>query len=627
MKKSLLFCTALLGTAVLFAADNEVPRQFRIWGRKAPFRLSMRHHLTNQVGMRSIRIPNGYKQEYAETNTAVPQLTEEQKAQSLLIFPFHPQEYIYYYTQPLASEIGKTARAIGTPGEYVQMAFALRSLKAVDNIEISVDKFADKSGNTVIPQNHVDLRRIMDLPLPGKSGKTYIIEPRYLESFEEFDYLEMKKNYTERFFLTVKIPDDAAPGICRSTVKVTTRNGGEVTLGLMIRVLPFKLMRPDPKTEMNFQILANFNDSRASTWGRDTYPHQSLRNMADLQEHGMSSAGYVTAHADKIKKDESGYVFDFDKPYYSSSYSFNSFMHMFKRAGLTGPLGYYTSASWHAYFPAKNIKAYSPEWQEYIAALAKAIDEQRKAQNWPDFIFFCGDEPGPNLNKQTSHREIAKAIRKGVPDAQLSNFFNGEWSGVSDWKILKEFSTINCANYFDNNIINESKKIGYKDLWLYNGIERTASGDARSYRIFYGYVPARVGATGVTQYHYRTIGGNDAQNLDFLIYDHIHGITPNYIMTYPAPDGPLPTQQWEAIRQGIYDYCYYYTLKKMIAECKDPALKKEAQKVVDQVVMSVPHDFMSEKRTHYLQKFSPKSLDTMRWKHAQMIMKLQKAAK
>jgi hypothetical protein len=38
----------------------------------------------------------------------------------------------------------------------------------VDNVILTTQGFTDRSGKTVIPKLNVDLRRIMDLPMPGK---------------------------------------------------------------------------------------------------------------------------------------------------------------------------------------------------------------------------------------------------------------------------------------------------------------------------------------------------------------------------------------------------------------------------------------------------------------------------
>ena len=64
------------------------------------------------------------------------------------------------------------------------------------------------------------------------------------------------------------------------------------------------------------------------------------------------------------------------------------------------------------------------------------------------------------------------------------------------------------------------------------------------------------------------------------------------------------------------------TLPELVA-----SLKAEAEKVLTNVVNTIPGDFMTEKRSHYLQKLSPETQDTMRWKIAQTIMKLDNESK
>ena len=626
MKKYILSICCLGAALTLTADDNPIPRQFRVWGSKAPFTLSKVYAVTGKVGMESIRIPKGCKEEFADTNTIAPALTAEQQKCSMLPFAFHPQKYLFYYTQPLAAQINKPARAIGTPGEYVQMAFAVRTLKKVDNVILTTQGFTDKSGKTVIPKLNVDLRRIMDLPMPGKQDKRYVVEPRYMESCTDLDFINIAKDYTERFFVTVKIPDNAAPGIVKSTVTITAGNGEKAKMPLMIRVLPFKLDRPDPKNEMNFQILAVLDDNRVTRWGRDNYYHQMLRNMSDIAEHGMNSIGKINSMPLITKNPDGTYKFDFNSPEGRGAYSSKVFYDAIKRAGLDGPVSFYHCFQWDKYGIAKLAKPFTPQWQDLIHQLVQAIEKARKENSWNEFIYAVGDEPGSSVVRINTVKNIAQAIKKAAPHARILAAFNGEWHGAADWYICKDFVDIHCGNYFNDRIIAGSKAAGYKERWLYNGIERTASYDARSHRVFYGYVPYRVGAVGVTQYHYRYAFGGPAKT-DFAIFDHINGTRPDYVTTYPAPDGPLPTQQWEAIRQGIYDYKYIFTLKKRLANCTDATAKAKAQKVLDDIYKAIPGDFMSEKRSHHLQKLSPETLDTMRWKVSQAIMAIDKSSK
>ena len=94
---------------------------------------------------------------------------------------------------------------------------------------------------------------------------------------------------------------------------------------------------------------------------------------------------------------------------------------------------------------------------------------------------------------------------------------------------------------------------------------------------------------------------------------------------YPAAEGPLPTQQWEAIRWGIYDYRYLYTLNKMILAAGDSPAGKEARAQLEVVMSSFPYDYATPKRIEYMDMFPPESLDAWRWRISQAIIKLQKA--
>jgi hypothetical protein len=64
-------------------------------------------------------------------------------------------------------------------------------------------------------------------------------------------------------------------------------------------------------------------------------------------------------------------------------------------------------------------------------------------------------------------------------------------------------------------------------------------------------------------WHYQAPASNSNPFCDF---DGIYG---DWCMAYPGPGGvPLPTQRWEAIRQGIDDGRYVYTLEIRVAEAR-----------------------------------------------------------
>lgn len=616
MKRSIVSVLCTIG--ILGFADGEIPRQFRVWGSKAPLILGVYNPVKGKRGMESIRIPKEYKLVQPATNMAVPKIPEKFESLGFIPFAVHPLRYTYRVTQPRESEIDRPVRAIATPGEYVPLAFAVRTLTEMHCVELELAPFKDKQGNT-IPRRNMDLRIVKDLPMPTLNKNEYRIEPRYLESFDEFDILTIPKGFTERFYVTVKIPDDARPGIYKAAFTLTSRNCGKYAFSAMIRVLPFKLAVPDAEKEMVFSILDPTNDKRTASFGKNKIPPQMRKCFIDMIEHGMNSTNYDHL-IPLVKEDKDGkLIIDFDQPGGSGYYSMNDYMYIWKKCGFTGPLGYYALKGFAQHTKAEK---YSERYNKRLYETVKAIADRRKAENWPRFIYFIGDEPGGHADRIKLYRNLGKQVIAADPDAVCSCFFNGEWVGFRDWEILKEVNHINCTNFVNAATMKDSAEIGYSQLWLYNGV-KSFENDCRGERVFYGFTPWKYQARGVTQFIYSSWGGKAGPQFD--AYDRLQsGVPSKYDFVYPAANGPLPTQKWEAIRQGIYDYRYLLTLKKYIDRSSGDE-KAEAQKVLDAIMGNFTCDYMTPNHKDVLNNYSPENLDSYRWRLAQAIMKLQKA--
>ena len=324
---------------------------------------------------------------------------------------------------------------------------------------------------------------------------------------------------------------------------------------------------PDPEKYINFQILSNSNDPRRGTYGRDCDPAELKRIFVDMAEHGLVSNNYEHVNPHVSKSDDGKLVFDFDRPGMTSVYSMNDFMHIVNSAGLTGPFCYYSGPyEWSQYLipGLLKIEKYSEEYDSALRQMARAVEEQRERMGWQEFIYFIGDEPGGHAERLKLNLNCGRQIKTVNPKLRISNFFNGQWNGTKDWLLLKEVSDINCTNYITDEVIKESMEAGYESVWGYNGCLRHPD-DTRGDRVFYGFYPWKAGLKGVTQYKYRasyTDAGSKSNISGTLAYDQINtGATP-YDYTYPSAEGPLPTQKWESVRQGIYDYRYLLTLKK-----------------------------------------------------------------
>ena len=632
MKKLNVYAALSAVAAIVFTPSiqgNEVPRQFRIWGSKAPEKLSQ-NPVPGKIGIESLRIPKTIQKVDPETNMTLDSAAAAKYSSSGMVpFAWHPMRSIYSVTAPTANIMGKAARAIATPGEYVPLVAAVYALDKLSCVEVTVEPFKDKAGKTVIPRYFIDLRRIMDLPSPLRSDPSkYMIEPRYLESFDEFDILNVKKDSAERFWLTVKIPENCPAGIIRSTIKFQARGKAPVTLPLMIRVLPFTLEKPDPFTEMTFSMLSGLNDPRVTLWARDKQPQQALRQMADMAEHGMTSSTYEHCNpAVKLNSDKSISV-DFDKPGMTCVYSMNDFMHMVNRSGLTGPFGLYNGPYEWAQFMLPGVlklEKMSEDYNNVFRQLVRAVEDQRKKMKWQQFIWFVGDEPAHDNMRLKLSENAGRQVLAVLPDAEVTNFFNGMHSGIRDWEIMRKGASLVCANFFNESVLKDIKKLGYKKHWNYNSA-MWEDRDTRAHRIAYGLLPWALKSTGVTQYVLRE-SAPYSKGKEFAIYDQINFGRTDYDYTYPAADGPLPTPDWESVRQGVYDYYYFYTLRKLIKAAGNIPEAEAAQAELDSIEKAFPKDYATPKRPMYLDNFSPETLDAYRWRVTQQIMKLRKALK
>jgi len=103
-------------------------------------------------------------------------------------------------------------------------------------------------------------------------------------------------------------------------------------------------------------------------------------------------------------------------------------------------------------------------------------------------------------------------------------------------------------------------------------------------------------------------------------------------MTFVYPnengDGPVPTIQWEAFREGWDDLRYLYTLQALAWKAeKVPALRKQA-KQAEALLLRLRNRFPvgEETLTQMMERLAGREYDASRGALAQMIVRLQEAA-
>jgi len=115
-----------------------------------------------------------------------------------------------------------------------------------------------------------------------------------------------------------------------------------------------------------------------------------------------------------------------------------------------------------------------------------------------------------------------------------------------------------------------------KQLWSYDcGL---APVDAETSRYYFGLWAWKAGVKGCAIWAYADVA-NPAGIRDWnYIASHLDNMELTYSFVYPAPDGPIPSLAWEAIREGIDDHKYLSTLAKLIEKAKSAGRKQPAQR-------------------------------------------------
>jgi len=211
--------------------------------------------------------------------------------------------------------------------------------------------------------------------------------------------------------------------------------------------------------------------------------------------------------------------------------------------------------------------AYGPEvW--------RGVLDEAKRQGWPEIVFYVSDEPGDS--------ERARGVRA---DMRRINAFRSKHPHYN-LRLTTALGSSRCiqvaGHYYDLWIGCMAQRIGEtgviadaamqkKELWVYDCM--AAPVDAETERYFFGVWAWVLGVKGCSHWTYF------AQN--WLSY------------VYVSKEELIPSIGWEAVREGIDDYRYLFTLKQWVEKAKTSGrleLAKEAESVLADVRKMVTMD-------------------------------------
>ena len=413
-------------------------------------------------------------------------------------------------------------------GETESLAFCVFAKQAVSGLEVVAGDLSGPPGARIpIAISEVEQAPPRLRPLAGP--------------------LDLKPETTRQFWITLKVPLEAAPGDYLGTILL--RPAGR-KLSLRVKVLPFRL---DPPGEPFFGIFLN--------------PRflPTLAELQDLKERGFDALLWFWGHYGLRPVNEQGRLsMDFA--------DLDRFLERVKAAGLKGPIvlalgndsvGHYERALAQAFgLPlapqVRGPKGRSPKVTGdlrdeklndlYLEGLRQLIQHGRE-RGWPELVLLPYDEPTEQLMEEYRHR--TELIRRNLPGVRIYGVTMDRLAWAEE---VVAHSDILVANGDFERIagLARARQRGY---WTYGSVAARDSFGAARFR--YGLAHWRHRSQGIWFWGYNWYRGNPYEEIAWAI-------------VYPPRPGegdkPISTPAFEGMREGIDDVRYATTLERLIRE-------------------------------------------------------------
>ncbi|MEE3370075.1 MAG: hypothetical protein VX346_12090 [Planctomycetota bacterium] len=176
----------------------------------------------------------------------MPDLSAEERRYGYVIFKRHWMDLVFPNSIPRKNEKTRKLKTWLTPGEQEPATFCLRTLQAIQHLEVRTGPLVSATGARLAAPV-VELVRCLPRTWQGEEwlypdgpvGVMYM--PSYLEHVRPTD---VTANRTLQYWLTIKTQENTAPGTYRGRVSISARKTNTCTLDLQVDVLPVKLRQP-----------------------------------------------------------------------------------------------------------------------------------------------------------------------------------------------------------------------------------------------------------------------------------------------------------------------------------------------------------------------------------------------
>jgi hypothetical protein len=477
-----------------------------------------------------------------------PDYTAAEKNRGFRVFFPPVSRQLFGNSQPQEGELTDSIRLEACPGQYVPIVAAVRGLKDLGQVTAAFSDLPSVAGGTgaasvLLSKSPVRWAVYSEQRIGSSWGKDYRVCPEQLAAAGSH---EVKPERLEIAYAAVQIPASTPAGDYRGALTVSSAAGraGRAEVPVTLTVYPFALQRPEHSTHGQFY----YTD----------YGDLDPMEIADMAEHGMDTV--VTGLGAPAAPGPDGKR--------QTEQTRRAFA-MLKKAGYRAPLmdgvGYINGL-------LKDEK----NRRKYTAIIAETLGIA-KDEGFAEMGFFPVDEPHSAQLQQLAL--TACTWIQDVPGART--YITSNPNAV---KVLDPALNYVCYNlsYLNADTIRSMKP--HQTLMFY-APSFDVNPEYNRYRP--GFYQFRIGAYSSQWYAYMEIEGDPLCDLD--------GGNRDWTVVYPSMDSPThdPTLEWEAMREGVYDWRYCYTLQTLAEQARKAgkaAQADQAMKVLQEVLSIVDVD-------------------------------------
>ncbi len=485
------------------------------------------------------------------------QPSDDDRRRGYVVFQRDFMQDVFYNDTPFQRERGGPLRADTFAGEYEPLTVSLVPTRNLGKVALSVSDLTSPSG--AIPSSAIDVGYVSyRITRVNMQGSIYTISPRLIMPG---GIAEVPAGMTRQFWLTIRAPIDAKPGIYRGTVTIRPQSGESAELPVEVRVRAGSLDSVDiPVGPFGFRIRVPwFDDDRVASRFNARMTEKSLRK---LREYGFTTFSGLPAIP--YRGGQNG------KPLLDFRAA-DAQMKFVKDLGFLAVASYgggLTGFDSHFQDTRQMAAAGFTDYAHFVRSIHSAIQDHANRNGWIPVYYNLADEPGGDELARSI--ENVEAYRKAFPHGPP--FFTGETNFTGNDTHNPEFLLckalqVAALNGHDEAAVNLIHRFGGE--WaFYNGPNRW------TYGIYMFKAAKQFGMKFRLGWHWNNAAGDPYYPLDCREDD--------FAWCNSSPDGQLiPSVEFERLREGLDDYRRLLTLSRLAAEKLGNPAAAAGRKLID----------------------------------------------